>query len=88
MKYHYAVDGRTYRGSADFTNPSMVGREIQLIYDPENPGNSRVDLSDEATAPRRSGSDDPWVFGVVAVIVAAVAVWFTRRQPWWIKRRR
>ncbi|GAB1509597.1 hypothetical protein JCM33774_16380 [Actinophytocola sp. KF-1] len=88
MRYHYTVDGRIHHGSGDFTNPDMVGRKIKLIYDPENPGNSRVDLSRDAGAPPRSDSSWPWTPVLVTVGPAAVAVWFLRRQPWWIKRRR
>lgn len=88
MRYHYTVDGQTYRGSADYTDPDMVGREIKLVYDPENPGNSRVDLSRQATAPHDSSADGPWLIGLASVAVAVAAVWFMRRQPWWIKRRR
>ncbi len=88
MRYHYTVDGRTYHGSGDFTDPNMVGREIKIVYDPENPGTSRVDLSRQASAPPKSGSSAPWVSGLFALLVTVVGVWFLRRQPWWIKRRR
>lgn len=88
MKYHYTVDGRTYHGSADYRNTSMVGRDINLIYDPENPANSRVDESNPAAAVHESGSEDLWVTALGGLIIAAAAVWFMRRQPWWIKRRR
>lgn len=88
MKYHYVVDDRTYHGSADYTNPSMAGREIKLVYDPENPGNSRVDLSNQAGAPRQSDSGDVWATGLGGVMVVAAAVWFLRRRPWWITRPR
>jgi hypothetical protein len=88
MRYHYTVDGRTYRGSANYTDPSMVGRKINLVYDPENPGNSRVDESNSAAAVRESGSEDLWVSVFGGLMVAAAVVWFMRRQPWWIKRRR
>jgi hypothetical protein len=85
MRYHYTVDGRTYHGSADYRDPSMVGREIKLVYDPEDPGNSRVDESNPAVAVRQQGL---WVSGLGGLMVAAAGVWFMRRQPWWIKRRR
>jgi hypothetical protein len=88
MRYHYTVEGRTYHGSADYTNPAMVGRKINLIYDPENPANSRVDESNPAAAVRESGSEDVWAIGFGGLMVTAATVWFLRRQPWWIKRRR
>jgi uncharacterized protein DUF3592 len=88
MKYHYTVDGRTYHGSGNFTDPDMVGRDIKLIYDPENPGNSEVDRSRPAAAKPAQGSGGLWGFAVCVVAMVAAYLWYLRRQPWWIKRQR
>jgi hypothetical protein len=81
LRYHYTVDGTTYRDSADATGFDEVGREIKLVYDPENPGNSRVDLSRPAAARSSQGWGGPWVYALGALAVVAVAVvWFRRRR--------
>ena len=90
MTYHYTVDGRTYHGSATYDDEPMVGRDIKLVYDPENPGNSRVDLSNPAYGTPESEEErgNLWGSTIFVVVLLLFWLWFLRRRSWWIKRRR
>lgn len=82
--YHYTVDGQVYHGSSDDApDPSMMGKDIPIHYDPDDPSDSWLDDPS-------SESDGPgWLsLLTVAAALGILVWWFMARGPWRRANRR
>jgi uncharacterized protein DUF3592 len=80
MTYHYTVDGTTYHGSTTGRSVGMVGRKIELRYDPDDPSDSWRPQPRDTPPSWHPGPSDLTILVVAAVL--GVLVWFMVRPPW------